>query len=138
MDVNRQNNNEPEYDNCFVCGKNNSRGLKLEFSCDQESAWVDFTLDSSLEGYPGIIHGGIVATLLDEVMAKVLLFHGVKAVTTRMCTEYKKPVETDKKYRVRGVITRERSRIVDCEANITDENGNLRAKAEASFYRVRE
>ena len=54
---------------CFVCGVNNPIGLHLDFWMDGEQVWTDFTPGREHQGYPGVMHGGLVATLLDESWA---------------------------------------------------------------------
>ena len=54
---------EIKYANCFVCGADNPVGMKLDFSYDADSAWTWFSSPPGFEGYSGVIHGGIIATL---------------------------------------------------------------------------
>ena len=70
-----------KYPHCFVCGDQNVHGLKAKFFFDGEKAFTEVTADGSFEGYRGIYHGGIIATLLDEVMIKAILAQPVTAVT---------------------------------------------------------
>ncbi|MBS4032395.1 MAG: PaaI family thioesterase [Clostridiales bacterium] len=79
---------------CFACGVANPHGLKLEFEWDGEEYFCDFYTDERYQGYTGVMHGGITATILDEVMAKHLNTRGMGVVTAGMELRYKKPVPT--------------------------------------------
>ena len=59
---------QPNSDFCFVCGRRNGRGLRMSFYDDgQQCVWSDYTVTEEYQGYPGIVHGGIIAAMLDEV-----------------------------------------------------------------------
>ncbi len=86
---------EPKPDNsCFACGGANSRGMHLAFEQDDVSQRIrgSFRLPSEYQGGAGFVHGGIIATLLDEVMAKVSRFAKDHAVTAKLTVEYLRPV----------------------------------------------
>ena len=105
-------------DHCFVCGKDNPQGLRLEFVWDETSRSIEtsWLASSVYQGYDGILHGGVLATLLDEAVGKLSLVLGIPAVTAEMTIRFAKPVPTDKNLRVRGRITAERRRILSAEA----------------------
>jgi len=130
---------EQEYRNCFICGKDNPIGLQLDFYKDEDDAYCIWNTDERYEGYPGIIHGGIVSSLLDEVMAKCLLFEGRKAVTTEINVKFLKAALCGKEYKVIGRIVNDRKRIIECEAFICDNKDNeyIIARASAVFFQVK-
>jgi uncharacterized protein (TIGR00369 family) len=82
---------------CFGCGGANSRGMKLTFEQDDATQHIRgaFRLGKEYQGGSGFIHGGIIATVLDEAMGKVSRFHGMPAVTAELVIEYLKPVPVD-------------------------------------------
>jgi uncharacterized protein (TIGR00369 family) len=121
------------YDNCFVCGQDNPIGLRLDFNYQQEFAEARFKLSKVYEGYDGIIHGGIVASILDEAMAKIILHQEIKAVTSALTIGYKKPLKPDENYTVQGTIISIRRRIVEAESRIFKDE-ELYARAEAKFF----
>ena len=93
--------------NCFACGSNNGMGLGLKFHHEGDgSVWGDFFADSKFEGYSGIIHGGIVATLLDSAMTHCLLMKDIPALTGRLSIKYSTPIRT-------GTVVKLEARIVD-------------------------
>src|SRR5262245_31544608 len=70
--------------NCFACGTLNTNGLQMALHLETERSWAELRLDSRFEGWQGITHGGIVATILDEVMAWALVAEDHWGVTARM------------------------------------------------------
>jgi len=89
---------EPKPDNpCFGCGGANPRGMKLTFEQDDTTQRIRgrFRLGAEYCGGPGFIHGGVIALLLDEAMAKVSRFHQVRAATAELTVEYLKFIAVD-------------------------------------------
>src|SRR5438093_10748326 len=84
---------------CFACGKGNPDGLQLDFDYDpkKKSVASRLNLPARFQGATGFAHGGIIATLLDEAMAKVNGKAGIRAVTIQLKVLYRKmvPLETD-------------------------------------------
>ncbi|MEA1972323.1 MAG: PaaI family thioesterase [Candidatus Cloacimonadota bacterium] len=127
---------EKEYTKCFACGQDNPIGLKLIFDYKEDYCIAEFTLNQNYEGYPGIIHGGIVSTILDESMAKIILTTTQKAVTVEMKTKFRQMLESNKIYFVKAKITKERSRTVQTESQIFDKENNIVAQASAKFFKI--
>ena len=114
-------------DYCFGCGASNPEGLRLRFDVDEgrRSAEATFKPRPEHQGYAGVTHGGIIATLLDEAMLKLCWELGIPAVTARLEVEIKKPVPVGEELRVRGWIVRDRGRAVEAEAEITNFRGEV-------------
>ena len=67
-------NKQPNSDHCFVCGRDNPRGLRMTFYDNGDDEVVsDFTIAPEYEGYPSIVHGGILVTNLDEIVGRISL-----------------------------------------------------------------
>jgi len=93
--------------NCFACGSNNGMGLGLKFYKHEDGTiFGNFFADPKFEGYSGIIHGGIVATLLDSAMTHCLLMKDIPALTGRLSIKYSTPIRT-------GTVVKLEARIVD-------------------------
>jgi acyl-coenzyme A thioesterase PaaI-like protein len=105
---------------CFACGSLNVHGIGLILHVEPDRAWTETSLGARFQGWDEIAHGGIVATILDEVMAWSLAAADDWGVTARMAIEYRKPVPLDTMIRADGWITRKRRRIIDTEARIID------------------
>lgn len=129
---------EIKYANCFVCGEANPIGMKLDFEYSEEAAWTWFDSPAGYEGYHGVIHGGIIATILDEVMAKVILSKNLVAVTADMNIRYRKPLPIGKRVKATGFITLQKTRTLHTEASLTDEEGNIYAESKAVYIVVKQ
>jgi uncharacterized protein (TIGR00369 family) len=114
-------------DYCFGCGAANPVGLRLEFDVDEGRRSAEATFRPRLEhqGYTGVTHGGIIATLLDEAMLKLCWELGIPAVTARLEVEIKRPAPVGEELRVRGWIVKDRGRAVEAEAEITNSRGEV-------------
>lgn len=123
---------------CFGCGNLNEAGLKLRFrACDDGTVWADFTPSRHHEGYLGITHGGILATMLDEAMSWAITSDGDVGVTARMSVTFRQPARVNSPLRVTGSVIRKRARTIETSAEISDvSSGELLAQAEARFVRV--
>lgn len=123
---------------CFACGRENPVGLKLTFRQEGEAYVTTFTPPRHFQGYQGIVHGGIVATLLDEVMARLVwLVLAAPAATARLEVRYRRPAPVGVPIEVRGWITEQRGERVfttAAEARLAD--GTLLAEATALVMRV--
>ena len=106
--------------NCFACGTLNSGGLGIVLHVEPGRSWADLALDRRFEGWDGIIHGGILCTILDEVMAWALVGEDNWGVTARMAVDFRRPVAVGAAIRAEGWITRSRRRIVDTSGRILD------------------
>ncbi|MGH2531215.1 MAG: PaaI family thioesterase [Thermomicrobiales bacterium] len=122
---------------CFGCGRLNPHGLRLQFFRDERGVWAPFTPDQRHEGYTGIVHGGIISTVLDEVMAWALYAEAIWAVTARISVAFRKPVEVGVPTRAVGWIEADRGRGLDVVSELRrDADGLVLATATASFIRV--
>ena len=120
--------------NCFACGSLNEHGLHLELHAAADRCWLETTLEPRFEGWEGIAHGGIVSTILDEVMAWALVDHDIWGVTARMAVEFRKPVPIGRPIRAEGRVTQARRRIVEAEGVIVDPlDGTELARATGLF-----
>ena len=123
---------------CFGCGQINPAGLHLEFSLTPEKTVVcSATISDNYEGPPGYLHGGIIATLLDEAMSKANRAHGVTAMTRQMQVEYLKPVPSGSPIRIEGRVTRSEGRKHWTTARILNTEGIVLAEASALFIAIR-
>jgi uncharacterized protein (TIGR00369 family) len=121
---------------CFACGAANPIGLKLKFEFEDDRYVARFIPASHFQGYDGITHGGIVSTLLDEAMAKLVWAKGINAVTGELCVRFRKPAPTGEELAVSGWIVSEAHRIIDCRAELRNLRGELLANATGRMVRV--
>jgi uncharacterized protein (TIGR00369 family) len=123
---------------CFGCGPANPVGLHLDFlvAADQSVVSVP-TLTDIFEGPPGMVHGGVTATVLDEAMSKSVRVRGLTAVTRQMEVEYLRPVPSGGTFRVEGRLIRSEGRKHWTEARILDGRSHVLATAKGLFIEVR-
>ena len=120
---------------CFACGTNNPIGLKLRFYRQDNYICSDVILTGHHVGWQNMAHGGIISTLLDEVMSwTVIYFKKCFSVTRRMQVRYLRPVPVEVPLTVKGIITSdEGQRRCQAEALLQDQRDNILAKGEADF-----
>jgi uncharacterized protein (TIGR00369 family) len=92
----------PKKNLCFACGPDNSEGMHLKFTHDKKRNVIvcRFRMEKRFTGPPGHLHGGIIATILDDAMGKVIRLRKVTAVTAQLTVDYLKPVPLNKPLRV--------------------------------------
>lgn len=122
---------------CFGCGSRNPIGLRLAFYRDGERrVRATFMPQVEHEGYAGMVHGGIISTLLDEAMSWAVVAAGRLAVTTRMAVEFRKPVPVSRPVEIRAEVTKDRSRGVEARGEVCAADGTVLASATGNFVRV--
>lgn len=120
--------------NCFACGKLNTGGLHLDLHVDGARCWTDLSIPANFQGWNEIAHGGIVSTILDEVMAWSLVDADNWGLTARLTVDFKRPVPLDRPIHAEGWITQARRRIVTTAGQIIDTaSGEVLATAEATY-----
>ena len=123
---------------CFGCGEDNPIGLQLDFLLAPDGTVVcPATIGDAFEGHPGLLHGGIIATLLDETMSKSVRARGLTAMTRHIEVDYKRPVPSQTPIRMEGRVVRSEGRKLWVEAHILDQTGKVLASAKGLFIEVR-
>jgi len=125
------------YGNCFVCGEKNPGGLHLSFNIDQERKTLKttFVASSTFQGWDGIVHGGIISTLLDEAMAKLVYELGYQAVTVSLEIKFKKPAPILQTLFVHGEITEVSRRLIKAKGQVMKEDGTILAVGSSTFIK---
>jgi acyl-coenzyme A thioesterase PaaI-like protein len=123
---------------CFACGPANPDGMQLKFSYTPERHFVTchLSLEARFTGATGYAHGGIIATLLDEAMAKSNGLGGTRAVTLRLTTNYRKMVPIQKKLLLTGWRTAKKGRKLFLRAELKDAKGTILAEGKGLFLKV--
>jgi uncharacterized protein (TIGR00369 family) len=124
---------EFEPHNCFACGSLNEHGLQLDLHLGDGRSWTELSLPARFEGRVGIAHGGILTTLLDEVMAWSLVAQDNWGVTARLAVTFRRQVPIGSPIRAEGWIVRTRRRLVDTAGHIVDARGTVLASAVAVY-----
>jgi uncharacterized protein (TIGR00369 family) len=119
---------------CFVCGDLNDHGLHVALRVGDGRAWTELVLTSSHEGWAGVIHGGIIAALLDEVMGWALFQQDCWGVTAQLGVRYKAPVTVGQRVRVEGWATDVHRRIFYAAGHVLDAaSGEVLCTGEATY-----
>jgi acyl-coenzyme A thioesterase PaaI-like protein len=119
---------------CFACGQLNEAGLHLDLNLEPGRCWVELEVPRRFEGWEGIIHGGILCTIMDEVMAWALVQADCWGVTAKMSVDFRKPVTVGMRIRAEGWIAESRRRIHTTAGRMLDvETGVELVRAEATY-----
>ena len=119
---------------CVVCGFGNANGLHVEFTVDENSCVsAVFACDKVYQGYPGIVHGGVVCSILDGAMGRCMFARGLTAVTVEMTTKFRHPVVIGRQASVFARIRLDQHPLYMLEAEIVQE-GKVKATAEGKYY----
>ncbi|MEB2287301.1 MAG: PaaI family thioesterase [Anaerolineae bacterium] len=130
---------------CFVCGVANPCGLRIRFFNDgYQRVVARVTLGKQYQSYPGMTHGGILATILDETMGRALLAdEGGDAVeqarfmfTAKMEIRYRRPVPLDEEFTVRGRVDQDRGRMALVSGEIALADGSVAVEASATLVDI--
>jgi uncharacterized protein (TIGR00369 family) len=121
---------------CFACGRANPIGLKLQFRFEGEDYVTEFEVKPEHQGWTGIVHGGLLATVLDEVMARLLWEKRLNAITGRLTVRYHRPLSIGDRVQVRGRVTKQRPPVVETTAEAVKDDGTVAANAVAVSMEV--
>jgi uncharacterized protein (TIGR00369 family) len=131
---------QPNSRNCFVCGLENPVGLKLKiYQTEAGVIETTFTAPDHFQGYPGVLHGGIVASLLDEISGRVHMGDPSAPrfmFTAKMEVKYRKNVPIGKPLKIIGKAGKSRGKMAEGWAGIYDEAGTLLAEATTLLINV--
>jgi acyl-coenzyme A thioesterase PaaI-like protein len=130
---------QPNSRHCFVCGVANPYGLQLRFyESSPGEVTAEYTVPEHYQGYPGVVHGGIVAAMLDEVCGRVHMGGDPPRFmyTARLEIRYRHNVPVGQPLRLVGRVARSRARAATATGEIFDAEGNLLAEAEALLVDV--
>jgi len=123
-------------DYCFACGKKNERGLRLNVETMEGSSRAIINFPRYMQGYNGIVHGGLVATVLDELAIYAGMSLGRQYATGEIKIRYKKPVRTGYEYIVEGKVIEDKDKVVTAESILRDSEHVIYAQARAKLIRV--
>lgn len=122
---------------CFICGPDNPIGLRATFATDpdQRRAETRVRIPDHFQGWQGVVHGGILSALLDEVCAQACMACGLQVVTSELRLRYRKPVPSGSEVTVIGEIVGERRRLIDVRGVILLD-GETMAEAEVIMFKT--
>ena len=121
---------------CFGCGRHNPVGFHLVFERDGEEMVTHYVPKPEDQGFPGIMHGGLLGLLLDEAMGWAMYADELFAVTAKMETRFRRQVGLDAPLTVHSRITRRRGRRIELQATVSDEGGDVLVEGSGLFVRM--
>lgn len=127
---------QPNSVHCFVCGLSNPSGLKLSFyETSATELTAAYTAPPDFEGYPGVLHGGIIAALLDEGGSRAAMIgdHQHFMMTARLEVKYRRPTPTGQPLTVYGRLLTRRGRLATAVAELRLADGTVTAEAELTL-----
>ena len=125
---------ESSANRCFVCGPGNPIGLQVRFRLDGEVCRAEFTPAAVHAGFDGVTHGGIVFSLLDDVMANIIFLRGERCFTAKAEVRYRQPLPIGTPVRLEGRQQRRRGRLAMLEGKvIRTDTDEVVAEATGSF-----
>ena len=118
---------------CVVCSPDCGHGLQVHFYLDKQGAAVgSFDCGARYEGYPGLLHGGVISALLDGAMTNCLFLHGRATVTAELVVRFRHPVVLGKPARLRAWIAQSNPPVFRLRAELVHD-GIVKAGARAAF-----
>jgi acyl-coenzyme A thioesterase PaaI-like protein len=119
---------------CVVCGQENPYGLRIRYVREPDGGIsAEWRPTANWEGFQGIVHGGIISTVLDEAMSKAVAAKNYKALTGELRVRFRHCVASGENLRIRGWVVEESKRLVKAQATLTAADGSERAHAWGSF-----
>jgi len=120
---------------CFVCGEENPSGLHLKFTLCDGKVKTEFVPQKIFQGYKDIVHGGIIAAILDEAMVKAASMQGKQAVTAEITIRFKNPLMAGEKAVIEAHIVRTNKKIIETAAIIKKPDNTPVAEGHAKLLR---
>ena len=129
-----------DYENdemCFVCGKRNRDGLQLDFELiGEDRVRTEFTPPKRFQGWKDVVHGGIIATILDEIMVNAAYLRKIMAVSAKFEIKLRKPAAVGEPLVFYGQILKQGAKTLDMKAWAEQEDGTVVAEATGLLVRV--
>ncbi|MGV7975949.1 MAG: PaaI family thioesterase [Anaerolineaceae bacterium] len=127
-------------DNCFVCGRKNPFSLGLNFYVDENGDTVaEVSFPDQYQGYPGILHGGIAAAVLDEICGRAFSDNGDQfMVTSELSVRYRKPVPLNTPLLAKGYKVSRKGRVAFARGELLDRDGTVLVDARGTYVDIPE
>lgn len=125
---------------CFACGSLNKEGLSVDWKIEGRRTWTEFVAPKKFQGWKDIVHGGILATLLDEAMTRLAWIVSGGALTAEMTVRFVSPARVGEKIYVEGEILSENRKLVQMKASLRREGpqGSLIARSTGTAVKRRQ
>ncbi|MCI0474798.1 MAG: PaaI family thioesterase [Anaerolineales bacterium] len=128
---------QPNSDHCFVCGRKNPIGLQMHFySGDDGCVYADYTPRDEHQSYPGVMHGGLITAMLDEIIGRTAIAHNLWCMTAQLTVRFKKPVPIGAALKLKGEIAKKTGRLLEGRGEIRLPDGTLAVEATGTYIKI--
>lgn len=128
---------QPSSKMCFVCGRDNPIGFHLQFFQDRDGCvYADYTPKEEHQGFPGVMHGGLVTALLDEILGRTAIASNLWCMTVELEVRFKKPVPIGDSLKLKGEITRRKGRLLEGKGELRLSDGSVAAQAHGTYLKI--
>jgi acyl-coenzyme A thioesterase PaaI-like protein len=122
---------------CFVCGRENTIGLHMHFFADDAGCvHAEYIPHEEHQGFPGVMHGGLVTTMLDELIGRTAIASNLWCMTAKLEVRFRKPVPIGALLKLKGEITKISGRLLEGRGEIRLEDGSLAVEARGTYLRI--
>ncbi|MDX2501388.1 MAG: PaaI family thioesterase [Deltaproteobacteria bacterium] len=136
-----EKNNDPKHlpnretHNCFGCSPINASGLQMKFSTDESTVFSRLTVPDHLCGWDRLVHGGVISTILDEIMSWTGIYMLKQITMTKsMTVDFIKPVYINSELKIEGNVLEKTGRHeVLIEGRLFNDKGTLCARSRGNF-----
>jgi acyl-coenzyme A thioesterase PaaI-like protein len=128
---------QPGSDNCFVCGRKNPIGLQMRFYTGEDGCvYADYTPRPEHQSYPGVMHGGLITAMLDEIIGRTAIAGNLWCMTAELRVRFKKPVPIGAPLKLKGAITKKTRRVLEGIGEVRLNDGTLAVEAHGTYLRI--
>ena len=122
-----------EYPYCFGCGEENPVGLRLKHRTEGQYLVTEFTPTDEHQGWPGVVHGGVIEALLYEVMENHPFVRGEVAMMRSMSTRFRRPARTGDRIVARSWMTARDGSEIEVAAELKADGGHVLTQGSATM-----
>lgn len=128
---------QPSSKMCFVCGRENPIGLHMHFDAHADgTVSADYIPRAEHQGFPGVMHGGLVTTMLDELMGRTAIASGLWCMTAKLEIRFRKPVPIGESLKLIGTLTKKSGRLLEGRGEIRLADGSLAVQAIGTYIKI--
>ncbi len=128
---------QPSSDHCFVCGRDNPIGLHMHFFTDADACvYADYVPLAEHQSYPGVMHGGLITAMLDELIGRTAIASDLWCMTAKLEVRFRKSVPIGVPLKLKGEITKKTGRVLEGRGEIRLIDGTLLAEAIGTYIKI--
>jgi acyl-coenzyme A thioesterase PaaI-like protein len=128
---------QPSSKMCFVCGRDNLIGFHLQFFQESDGCvHATYTPKEEHQGFPGVMHGGLVTALLDEILGRTAIASNMWCMTAELAVRFRKPIPIGEPLKLKGEIIRKKGRLLEGKSELRLSDGSLAAEAHGTYLKI--